>query len=164
MFRATAGAKNDFGWPYCFYDYGQKKFLVNPEYGGDGKDGARCAQFTNPVAVLPGALGPGRRDVLHRLAVPEEVPGRRLHRVPRLVESRARTAGAGQHHVPADLGRQASGEFEVFAKGFAKEPLKTSATRSTAPMAWRRPGRLALHLREPEGSHLAGDVSAKCMT
>ena len=33
----------NFGWPYCFFDYPLKKFLTNPEYGGDGKTDARCA-------------------------------------------------------------------------------------------------------------------------
>jgi hypothetical protein len=35
MYRATQGL--NFGWPYCFFDYGQQKLLLNPEYGGDGK-------------------------------------------------------------------------------------------------------------------------------
>jgi hypothetical protein len=26
----------DFGWPFCFYNYGQKRLLLNSEYGGDG--------------------------------------------------------------------------------------------------------------------------------
>ena len=42
MYRAVQGS--NFGWPYCFFDYRQKKFLLNPEYGGDGKDGAAAAR------------------------------------------------------------------------------------------------------------------------
>ena len=72
MYRvATAGA--NFGWPYCFFDYGQQKFLLNPEYGGDGKTQGRCTEFSLPVASFPGALGSGRRHVLHRVAIPGQV-------------------------------------------------------------------------------------------
>ena len=35
LYKAVQGS--NFGWPFCFYDYGMKKFLNNPEYGGDGK-------------------------------------------------------------------------------------------------------------------------------
>src|SRR5262249_18175446 len=52
MYRvAKAGA--NFGWPFCFFDYGQKKLLLNPEYGGDGKAVGRCSQFELPVASYP---------------------------------------------------------------------------------------------------------------
>src|SRR5262249_57561844 len=51
MYRAVQGS--DFGWPYCFFDYEQKKLVLNPEYGGDGRDVGRCAQFPNPVARFP---------------------------------------------------------------------------------------------------------------
>jgi glucose/arabinose dehydrogenase len=47
MYRAVAGS--NFGWPFCFFDYGQQKFLLNPEYGGDGKTVGRCSEFTPPV-------------------------------------------------------------------------------------------------------------------
>ena len=56
MYRATGG--ENFGWPYCFYDYLQKKEVMNPEYGGDGKDVGKCASFTQPVAVFPAHWAP----------------------------------------------------------------------------------------------------------
>ena len=56
MYRAVAGS--NFGWPFCFYDYGQKKVLMNPEYGGDGKTVGRCAEFTPPVAAYPAHWAP----------------------------------------------------------------------------------------------------------
>src|SRR5579871_697121 len=56
MYRATQGA--NFGWPYCLWDYGQKKFLLNPEYGGDGKTVGRCTEFTPPVAAFPAHWAP----------------------------------------------------------------------------------------------------------
>jgi glucose/arabinose dehydrogenase len=56
MYRADPGS--DFGWPYCYYDYRQQKLLVNPEYGGDGKEAARCAKFTLPAASFPAHWAP----------------------------------------------------------------------------------------------------------
>ncbi len=57
MFRvASAGA--NFGWPYCFFDYGQKKFLTQPEYGGDGKTSDKCGKFDQPVAAFPAHWAP----------------------------------------------------------------------------------------------------------
>ena len=33
--------------------YTQKKLLLNPQYGGDGRTSARCDQFAPPVAAFP---------------------------------------------------------------------------------------------------------------
>lgn len=56
MYRAVGG--ENFGWPYCFFDYGQQKLLLNPEYGGDGKTVGRCSAFTLPVASYPAHSAP----------------------------------------------------------------------------------------------------------
>jgi len=49
---------SNFGWPYCFVDPAQKKLLLNPEYGGDGKKVDRCSQFTPPLVAFPGHWAP----------------------------------------------------------------------------------------------------------
>ena len=51
MYRAVAGS--NFGWPYCFFDYGQQKFLLNPEYGGDGKTVGRCTDLLRRSPASP---------------------------------------------------------------------------------------------------------------
>jgi hypothetical protein len=56
MNRGVQGS--NFGRPFCFYDYGQKKLLLNPEYGGDGKTVAvaansRCRSRRFPRIGLP---------------------------------------------------------------------------------------------------------------
>ena len=57
--RCTARCRaSNFGWPYCYYDYGTKKLVLNPEYGGDGKTVGRCAKFTAPVAAFPAHWAP----------------------------------------------------------------------------------------------------------
>jgi glucose/arabinose dehydrogenase len=49
---------DDFGWPYCYYDHQQKKKVLAPEYGGDGKEVGRCASKKHPVIGFPGHWAP----------------------------------------------------------------------------------------------------------
>ena len=56
LYRAVEGS--NFGWPFCFFDYGMQKMLLNPEYGGDGKTVGRCTEFTPPVASFPAHSAP----------------------------------------------------------------------------------------------------------
>jgi glucose/arabinose dehydrogenase len=122
LYRAVQGS--NFGWPYCFFDYGQKTFLVNPEYGGDGKEKARCAQFTNPVAAFPAHWAPV--DIMFYSG----------NQFPKKYQGGAFIAFHGSWNrspMPQDgynvtfqpfSGGKPSGDFEVFAQGFAgKDPL-----------------------------------------
>jgi glucose/arabinose dehydrogenase len=52
----TEGA--DYGWPYCYYDPFQKKRVLSPEYGGDGKQEGDCAKYNKPVVAFPAHYGP----------------------------------------------------------------------------------------------------------
>ncbi len=45
------------GWPYIYYDQLQKKKILSPEYGGDGKKTAG-EDAVDPVMAFPGHLGP----------------------------------------------------------------------------------------------------------
>ena len=45
------------GWPYIYYDQFQKKKIVAPEYGGDGKK-ETTENFIDPVAAFPGHMAP----------------------------------------------------------------------------------------------------------
>jgi glucose/arabinose dehydrogenase len=48
----------NFGWPYCYYDDAQKKRVLAPEYGGDGKRIGDCARYDLPVAAFPAHWAP----------------------------------------------------------------------------------------------------------
>jgi glucose/arabinose dehydrogenase len=56
LLKVDQGA--DFGWPYCYYDPEQKRLVLAPEYGGNGKKVGRCADKTGPVAVFPAHWAP----------------------------------------------------------------------------------------------------------
>ena len=117
MYRATGG--ENFGWPFCFYDYQQKKEVMNPEYGGDGKDVGRCASFTQPVAVFPAHSAPV--DVMFYSG----------SQFPKKYQGGAFIAFHGSWNrspMPQDgynvtfqpfNGSKPSGDSEIFAKGFA---------------------------------------------
>jgi glucose/arabinose dehydrogenase len=123
LVRADQGA--NFGWPYCFFDYQQKKFLLNPEYGGDGKTQGRCASgITQPVAVFPAHWAPV--DLMFYTGT----------QFPAHYRDGAFIAFHGSWNrapMPQDgynvtfqpfANGKASGNFEVFANGFAgKAPL-----------------------------------------
>jgi glucose/arabinose dehydrogenase len=51
-------AGDDFGWPYCYYDQLQKKRMLEPEYGGNGKMQGDCAKYPAPIAAFPGHWAP----------------------------------------------------------------------------------------------------------
>jgi glucose/arabinose dehydrogenase len=48
----------DYGWPYCYYDPFQRKLVLAPEYGGDGKKVGMCASKLGPEAFFPAHWAP----------------------------------------------------------------------------------------------------------
>lgn len=52
------GQGDDFGWPYCYYSNDEKKKVLAPEYGGDGKKVGRCDSAKEAVLVFPGHWAP----------------------------------------------------------------------------------------------------------
>jgi glucose/arabinose dehydrogenase len=122
LYRAVAGS--NFGWPYCFFDYGMKKFVLNPEYGGDGKAVGRCTGFTPPVAAFPAHWAPVDITFYSGNQFPAHYKGGAFiafhgswNRAPE------EQAGYNVTFQPFANGKP-SGDFEVFAKDFqGKTPL-----------------------------------------
>ena len=96
----------NYGWPYCYYDGMQKKLVLAPEYGGDGKKIGDCDQVRAASRGVSCSLGAQRSQNLQRVAVSEGVPRRRLHCLPRLVEPCTGTTGRIQRRFPAAVRRQ----------------------------------------------------------
>ena len=120
MYKITAAqAGANFGWPYCFFDYGMEKLLLNPEYGGDGKTQGRCTEFSLPVANFPAHWAPV--DVTFYTG----------SQFPAKYKNGAFIAFHGSWNrspMPQDgynvtfqpfSGGKPSGKFEIFANGFA---------------------------------------------
>src|SRR5580765_2349311 len=117
MYRAVQGS--DFGWPYCFFDYGQKKNVLNPEYGGDGKEVGRCSMFSQPIAVFPAHWAPV--DVMFYTG--NQFPGKYRNGAFIAFHGSWNRAPMPQDGYNVTFqpfsGGKPSGEFEIFATGFA---------------------------------------------
>ncbi len=48
----------DYGWPYCFYNPRTHQKLLNPEYGGDGKQAGDCGRKAQPAVAFPAHWAP----------------------------------------------------------------------------------------------------------
>jgi glucose/arabinose dehydrogenase/cytochrome c5 len=116
----------DYGWPECYFDGGQKKLVLAPEYGGDGgRTVGLCAQRTGPAAFFPAHWAPNSLLIVTNPKFPA------VYRDGAFIAfhgswNRAPAPQAGYNVVfqPMKDG-VASGEFIVFADGFAgadKEP------------------------------------------
>jgi len=110
---------DNFGWPYSYYDQIQKKNILAPEYGGDGKMPARDSSVRLPVLAFPGHWAPN--DLLFYEG--DQFPQHYKHGAFIAFHgSTNRTpypqAGYFVCFVPFVNGHPA-GEWEVFADGFA---------------------------------------------
>jgi glucose/arabinose dehydrogenase/cytochrome c553 len=108
----------NFGWPYAYYDQMQKKNVLQPGYGGDGKIIGRAAQFDVPVIGFPGHWAP--MDVLFYRG--DQFPER--YKNGAFVAFHGSTdrspypqAGYIVCFIPFENGK-ATGKIEVFADGF----------------------------------------------
>lgn len=110
---------SDFGWPYCYWDHLQDKRLLAPEYGGDGREVGRCAEFGEPAVAFPGHWAPNDLVFYEGEQFPSRYRGGAFvafngswNRAPLPQE------GFKVVFVPMTGGSPA-GEYEVFADGFA---------------------------------------------
>ncbi|MCU0352597.1 MAG: PQQ-dependent sugar dehydrogenase [Cytophagales bacterium] len=123
---------SDFGWPYCYYDQSQKKKMLAPEYGGDGKvvgDGkmpTRCTDKDQPIMAFPGHWAPNDLLFYTGKQFPERYRNGAFicfhgswNRAP------MKQAGYFVAFVPFKNGKPV-GDYEVFAEGFAGGPETTN--------------------------------------
>jgi len=108
---------SDAGWPYYYYDHMQKKKLLNPEYGGDGKKEGKGAEYLQPLIGFPGHWAPN--DVLFYTG--DQFPERYKNGAfiafhGSTIRSPYPQAGYFVAFVPFKNGEP--GEWEVFADGF----------------------------------------------
>lgn len=138
---------DDFGWPYCYYALDQKKLVLAPEYGGDGKEAARCQNKKEPVAVYPGHWAPMSALFYTGSQFPEK------YRNGVFIAfhgswNRAPLPQAGYRVVFQPLnGTSSGGDYETFADGFAAGQLQPDR-------AAHRPAGLA---QAPDGSLFIAD-------
>jgi glucose/arabinose dehydrogenase len=140
----------EYGWPYCYYDPGQQKLVLAPEYGGDGKKVGECAQKQGPVAAFPAHWAPNALAFYTGNMFPAPYRGGAFiafhgswNRAPEPQD------GYNVVFQPLTNGR-ASGPYQVFADGFA-------GTRKEPGLAAHRPAGVAVG---PDGSLYITDDQA----
>ena len=129
LMKVTEGT--DYGWPYAYYDQMQKKNVLQPGYGGDGKKVGRASEFDEPVIGFPGHWAP--MDVLFYRG--DQFPKR--YNQGAFVAFHGSTdrapypqAGYIVCFVPFDEAGKSTGDWEVFADGFTR--VDTVANTSDA--------------------------------
>jgi glucose/arabinose dehydrogenase len=123
-----------FGWPYCYYDQLQGKKVLAPEYGGDGKEIGRCANYDHPLIGFPGHFAPN--DVVFYRG--EQFPDH--YRNGAFIAFHGSTirnpypqAGYFVAFVPFENGDP--GEWEVFVNGFAEvDPIINTSDATHRPV------------------------------
>jgi glucose/arabinose dehydrogenase len=124
-----------YAWPYCYHDPEQNRYVLAPEYGGDGRQVGRCDRFPAPLAAYPAHWAP--QDLL--LYSAEHFPAR--YRGGAFIAwhgswNRAPEPQRGFKVTfqPLANGRP-SAEWEVFADGFAgREVIPSPGEARFRPM------------------------------
>ncbi|GAB3717360.1 PQQ-dependent sugar dehydrogenase [Spirosoma lituiforme] len=136
---------DDAGWPYVYYDHFQKKKILAPEYGGDGKK-TGTAKTINPLAAFPAHMGPNALLFYTGSAFPERYRNGAF--VAFHAQSQEIHKGYLIGFVPFKNGKP-SGPWEIFADNFAG----TDLVKPTGPVQ-HRPCGLA---QGPDGSLYVSD-------
>ena len=149
LYGLTKGANA--GWPYLYYDPIQKKKMLAPEYGGDGKKEAD-PKYLEPVAAYPAHTAPNALLFYTGAMFPER------YRNGAFIAfhgswNRAPEPQKGYNVVfqPFKNGKPA-GPWEVFADNFAGSPEKLASGRAD-----HKPCGLA---QGPDGSLYVSDDKA----
>ncbi|MDR3712142.1 MAG: PQQ-dependent sugar dehydrogenase [Puia sp.] len=138
------------GWPYIYYDEFQKKKILAPEFGGDGKKTAG-EDAQDPVMAFPGHLAPN--GLLFYTG--DQFPAKYKNGAFIAFHGSWNRAPEPQKgffvvFVPFQNGKP-SGDWEVFADNFSGSPALTASGR-----AQHRPCGLA---QAPDGSIYVTDDS-----
>jgi mono/diheme cytochrome c family protein len=115
--KVTEGT--NYGWPYAYYDHMQKKNVLQPGYGGDGKIVGRASEFDEPAIGFPGHWAPMDVMFYHGDQFPERYNNGAF------VAFHGSTdrppypqAGFIVCFAPFDEQGNSTGKWEVFADGF----------------------------------------------
>lgn len=131
--RVTEGS--DFGWPFCYYDQLQGKKVLGPEYGGDGKIVGRCEEYDDPLIGFPGHFAPNALMFYDGNQFPDHYKeGAFVAFHGSTIRAPYPQAGYFVAFVPFRDG-EPSGEWEVFANGFAGvDPIVSTGDAKHRPV------------------------------
>lgn len=64
-----------YAWPYCYYDPFESRYVLAPEYSGDGKLVGRCQNYPEPIIAFPAHYGPNDLVIYHGDQFPDAYQG-----------------------------------------------------------------------------------------
>jgi glucose/arabinose dehydrogenase len=112
---------DNFGWPYCYYDPINNVKVLGPEYGGDGTEVGRCADMKDPAVALPAHWAPNGLTFYTGTQFPARYQGGAFIAF-HGSWNRAPLPQGGYNVVFIEFdGNEPTGEWDVFADGFAGE-------------------------------------------
>jgi glucose/arabinose dehydrogenase len=122
-------------WPYCYHDPQQNRYVLAPEYGGDGRRVGQCDRFPAPLAAYPAHWAPQELHFYTGEHFPARFRGGAFvawhgswNRAPEPQR------GFKVTFQPMVNGRP-TGAFEVFADGFAgRDVIPSPAEARHRPM------------------------------
>lgn len=147
--RVTEGS--DAGWPYYYYDQMQGKKLLNPEYGGDGRDQGNGADYLQPIIGFPGHWAPNDLHFYQGHQFPDRYKnGAFIAFHGSTIRAPYPQAGYFIGFVPFKDGAP-SGPWEVFADGFSKvDTIITTSEAGYRPMGIAEGSDGSLYISESE--------------
>jgi glucose/arabinose dehydrogenase len=138
---------DDFGWPYCYFDPATDLKVLAPEYGGDGSAVGRCQEAEDPLIAFPAHWAPNDLEFYTGSQFPERYRGGAFVAFHGSWNRSPEPQGGYNVVFAPFLGDSPTGDWEVFADGFAGQDVSPRG-------ADHRPVGLALG---PDGSLFIAD-------
>ena len=113
----------NYGWPFCYYDGTQTKLVLAPEFGGDGgKKIGDCDKFEPPVAAFHAHWAPNDLKIYKASLFPKAYQGGAFIAFHGSWNRALGTQGGYDVVFQPLSDGKASGDYIIFADGFAGQP------------------------------------------
>ena len=122
----------DFGWPYCYHDPSNNQKVLAPEYGGDGEEVGRCADMDTPEIGLPAHWAPNAMAFSTGDNFPQPYRNGAFVAFHGSWNRTPFQQGYNIVWIPFE-GDAPTGEWEVFADGFAGGQISSSNQADNRP-------------------------------
>ena len=122
----------DFGWPYCYHDPSNNQKVLAPEYGGDGEEVGRCADMNMPEIGLPAHWAPNAMAFSTGDNFPQAYRNGAFVAFHGSWNRSSVQEGYNVVWIPFE-GDTPTGEWEVFADGFAGGQISSSNQADNRP-------------------------------
>ena len=122
----------DFGWPYCYHDPSNNQKVLAPEYGGDGEEVGRCVDMDMPVIGLPAHWAPNAMAFSTGDNFPQPYRNGAFVAFHGSWNRSSVQEGYNVVWIPFE-GDTPTGEWEVFADGFAGGQISSSGQADNRP-------------------------------